>query len=108
MLIKSISICNKHSLYNGDGDWKAIIKAVSRALAGTCEKHLDKLINDTNDWGRGGSDKHKRIVQELCEKIFKKKGYENQKDALTKARTTEKQLNNYTRSAKSYLTCVKA
>ena len=51
MLIKSISICNKYLLYNGDGDWKAIIQAVSRALTGKCKKHLNKLINDTNDWG---------------------------------------------------------
>ena len=51
MLIKSISICNKYSLYNGDGDLKAVIQAISRALIGKCEKHLDKLINDANDWG---------------------------------------------------------
>ena len=76
-MIKAISICNKYSLYDGDGDWKAIIQAVSRALTGKCEKHLDKLINDTNGWGRGGANKHKRIVQETCEKIFKKRGHKN-------------------------------
>ena len=43
---------------------------------------LDKLINNTNDWGRGGTNKHKRIVQELCKKVFKKRGYENQKDEM--------------------------
>ena len=26
--------------------------------------------------------KHKRLVQQLCKKIFKKKAYENQKDAM--------------------------
>ena len=82
MLIKSISICNKYSLYNGDGDWKAIVQAVSHALTEKCAKHLDELINNTNDWGQGGANKHKRIVQELCEKIFKKRGYGNQKDAM--------------------------
>ena len=82
MLIKSISICNKYSLYNGDRDWKAIIQAVSHTLTGKCEKHLDKLINDTHNWGRGGENKHKRFFQELCKKIFKKRGYENQKDAM--------------------------
>ena len=66
MLVKSISICNKYSLYNGDDGWKAVVQAVRRALTGTREKELDKLINDTNDWGRGGAKKHKRTVQELC------------------------------------------
>ena len=70
MLVKSISICNKYSLYNGDDGWKAVVQAVRRALTGTREKELDKLINDTNDWGRGGAKKHKRTVQELCEKVF--------------------------------------
>ena len=66
MLIKSISICNKHSLYNGDGDWKAVIQALSRALTGKCVKHLNELINNTNYWGRRGrANKHKIVVQEL-------------------------------------------
>ena len=32
-----------------------------------------------NNWG--GANEHKRLVQKLCEKVFKKRGYENQKDA---------------------------
>ena len=53
MLVKSISICNKYSLYNGDGEWKAVVQAISRALTGKCEKEHDKLIKDTNHWGQG-------------------------------------------------------
>ena len=82
MLIKAISICNKYSLYNGDGDWKAVVQAVSRALTGKCAKHLDELIKNTNNWGQDGANKHKRIVQELCENIFKKRGYKYQKDVM--------------------------
>ena len=51
-------------------------------MTGKREEHLDKLINDTNDWGRGGANKHKRIFQELYEKIFRKREYENKKDAM--------------------------
>ena len=38
MLIKSISICNKYSLYNADGDWQSVAQGVGRALTGKCEK----------------------------------------------------------------------
>ena len=81
MLVKSISIWNKYSLYNGDGEWKAAVQAVSRNLTGKCEKEHDKLIKDTRGWGAAGANKHKEIIQKLCQKVFKKKGYENQKDA---------------------------
>ena len=50
MLVKSINICNKYSLYNGDGEWKAVVQAVSRALTGKCEKEHDKLIEVTRGW----------------------------------------------------------
>ena len=69
MLAKSISICNKYSLYNRDGEWKAAVQAVS------CR------IKDTRGRGTAGANKHKEIIQKLCQKVFKKKGYENQKDA---------------------------
>ena len=82
MLVKSISICNKYSLYNGDGEWKAAVKAVIRTLTGKCEKEHDKLIKDTRGWGAAGANKHKEIIQKLCQKAFKKKSYENQKDAI--------------------------
>ena len=29
MLINSISICNKYSLYNGDGNWKVVVQAIA-------------------------------------------------------------------------------
>ena len=38
MLVKSISIANKYSLYNADGDWQSVVQAVGRALTGKCEK----------------------------------------------------------------------
>ena len=76
MLVKSISICNKYSLYNGDGD---VVQAVSRTLTGKCKKEHDKLIEDTRVWGTAGANKHKKIIQKLCQKVFKKKDYKNQK-----------------------------
>ena len=38
MLVKLISICNKYSLYNVDGDWQSVAQRVGRALTGKCEK----------------------------------------------------------------------
>ena len=55
---------------------------MSRALTEKCEKQLDGLINNTNNWGQNGAHKHKKIVQELCRKVFKKREYENQKDTM--------------------------
>ena len=40
MLVKSISICNKYSLYNADGDWQSVAQGVGRALTGKCEKTI--------------------------------------------------------------------
>ena len=82
MLSKSISIANKYSLYNNEGDWKAVCQGVSRALTGKCKKERDKLVDDTRDWGRGVANKHKVLIQKLLSKVFKKKGYELQKDAM--------------------------
>ena len=45
-------------------------------------KKVDKIFNDINNRGVGGANKHKRLVQKLCEKVFKKRGYENQKEAM--------------------------
>ena len=87
MLIKSISICNKYSLYNADGDWQSVAQGVVRALTGKREKEFNKLFTKINNWGAGGSNKHKILVQKLCEKVFKKRGYENQNDAMRDAVT---------------------
>ena len=53
MLVKSIIIYNKYSLYNRDDGWKAVVQAVSRTLTGKREKEHDKLIKDTNNWMLG-------------------------------------------------------
>ena len=45
------------------------------------KKH-DKLVNNTRKLGQAGANKHKAIIQMLCQKVFKKKEYENQKDAM--------------------------
>ena len=45
-------------------------------------KKVNKIFNDINNRGVGGANKHKRLVQKLCEKVFKKRGYENQKEAM--------------------------
>ena len=82
MLVKSTSICNKYSFYNANKDWQTVVQGAGRAVTGKCEKEFDKLFNDINNWGAGGANKHKRLVQKLCEKVFKKQGYENQKDAM--------------------------
>ena len=74
MLVKSISICNKCSLYNADGDWQSVAQGVGRALTGKCEKEFNKLFNEINNWGAGGANKHKTLVQKLCKKVFKKQG----------------------------------
>ena len=50
-IVRSISIYNKYSHYNGDGEWKDVVQAVRHALTGKCEKELDKLLNDTDNWG---------------------------------------------------------
>ena len=82
MLSKSISICKKYNLYNNTGDWKAVAQGASRALTGKCEKEWDKLVDDLNNWNAGGANKHKVLVQKPSQKVFKKKGYETQKDAM--------------------------
>ena len=46
MLIKSISVCNKYSLYNADGDWQSVAQEVGRALAGKCEKESNNLFTE--------------------------------------------------------------
>ena len=38
ILVKSISIANKYSLYNTDGDWQSVAQGVGRALTGKGEK----------------------------------------------------------------------
>ena len=72
MLVKSISICNKYSLYNADGDWQSVVQGMGRASTGKCEKEFDKMFNDINNWGASGVNKYKRLVQKLCKKVFKK------------------------------------
>ena len=52
------------------------------ALTGTCEKEFIKLFNEINNWHANGANKHKLLVQQLCEKVFKKGGYQNQKDGM--------------------------
>ena len=49
MLIKIISISNKYSLYNADGDWQCVAQGVGRALSGKCEKEFNKLVNEVNN-----------------------------------------------------------
>ena len=55
---------------------------MGRALTGKCKKEFNKLFNEINNWGAGGANKHKRLVQKLYKKVFKKRGYGNQKDAI--------------------------
>ena len=38
MLLKSISVCNKYSLYNADRDRQSVAQGVGRALTGKFEK----------------------------------------------------------------------
>ena len=38
MLVKSMEISNSYSLYNGEGDWRAVTQAISRALTGRCQR----------------------------------------------------------------------
>ena len=82
MLVKSIRICTKYSLYNANGDWPCVVQAVSHALAGKYEKDHGKLVNNTHKWGQAGANKHKAIIQTLCQKAFKKKRYQSQKEAM--------------------------
>ena len=62
VLIKSISICNKYSLYNADGDWQCVAQGVGRALTGKCEKEFNKLFNKIDNWHANGANKHKKLV----------------------------------------------
>ena len=39
MLVKSIAISNKYSLYNADGDWQCIAQGVGRALSGNMKRN---------------------------------------------------------------------
>ena len=52
MLIKSILISDKYSLYNADGDWQCVAQGVGRALTGKCEKEFNKLFNEINNGTR--------------------------------------------------------
>ena len=50
MLVKSILICNKYSLYNASGNWQSAVQGVRRALIGKCEDEFDKLLlNEINN-----------------------------------------------------------
>ena len=40
-----------------------------------------KLEAETTNWTATGKNKHKVLVQKLCQKVFKKNGYKNRKDA---------------------------
>ena len=40
------------------------------------------MVHNITNWHAAGANKHKRLVQQLCEKVFKRKAYENQKDAM--------------------------
>ena len=82
MLMKSITLCNKYSLYNPEGKWRAVVQAVGRALTGKCAKTWAKLEAEVNNWTANGKNKHKVLVQKLCQKVFKKNRYENQKNAM--------------------------
>ena len=44
ILFNSISICNKYSVYDGDGEWKASVQAVSHTLTWKCKKEHDKFM----------------------------------------------------------------
>merc|ERR1711966_17359 len=71
-----------YSLYNAEGQWQAVVQAISRALTGRCQREFNALVRNITNWHANGANKHKILVQQLCEKIFKKKAYENQKDAM--------------------------
>ena len=75
ILVKSIEIANNYSLYDGDGRWQAVVQAISRALTGRCQREFNTLVKAVTNWRANGTNKHKRLVQQLCEKIFKKKAY---------------------------------
>ena len=49
MLVKSISMCNKYSLYNANGDWQSVAQGVGRALTRKCEKEFNKLFSEINN-----------------------------------------------------------
>ena len=85
--MKSISLCVKYSLYNPEGKWRAVVQAVGRALSGKCEKEWLKLEADTTNWTANGKNKHKVLVQKLCQKVFKKSGYKSQKDVMREGLT---------------------
>ena len=40
------------------------------------------LVQEINNWTTQGANKHKKLVQKLCEKVFKKKAHEDQKDVM--------------------------
>ena len=44
MLVKSMEISNNYSLYNGEGQWQAVVQAISRALTGRCQREFNALV----------------------------------------------------------------
>ena len=38
MLVKSTETSNNYSLYNGEGQWQAVVQAISQALSGRCQR----------------------------------------------------------------------
>ena len=69
MLVKLLEICNNYSLYNGKGQWQAVVQAISRALSGRCQKEFNALVRNITNWTTAGANKHKKLVQKLCEKV---------------------------------------
>ena len=82
MLVKSIEVSNNYSLYNEEGQWQAVVQAISRVLSGRCQKEFNTLVREINNWTTAGASKHKKLVRKLCEKVFKKKPYKYQKNAM--------------------------
>ena len=63
---KSIAICEAYDLYNDNGDWKIVAQAQYRALYGEYKNTWQELMNNTRNYGTNGTNKHKRICQQLC------------------------------------------
>ena len=79
---KAIALCNTYNLYNNDGDWKAVAQAQHCALYGKCKNTWQKLMGNTRNCDTNGSDKHKRICQQLCQGEFRERVYLDQRVAM--------------------------
>ena len=62
MLVKSIEVCNNYSLYNGEGQWPVVVKAISRALSGRCQREFNTLVGNITNWHAAVANKHRRLT----------------------------------------------